>query len=260
MILRERVPCRISRVSLAAIVLLGLLTLPGWSQNKADPANRQAEESISAGPTTKDETTKKPAPAETGGATSKPAVRSPSGGIGFGIDVADFDEDGMLDVFVTNNYQGNREARLQKLEQQLEALLQEVRGLQRKKAASGKAVAPKTRAQGLLQEARSDLNVGRIDAARLKALEANNLQKNFGINFGIFDDRPQLILAEITRRRSGGNSGRTGNDEAVDGRHVVDSRTITLTVTRTTYRLRKAKAIAIALTAGMYRWPNRRRN
>ncbi len=54
----------------------------------------------------------------------------------------------------------------------------------------------KVQAQALINSARTDLKAGRFDEARQKALDAQQL----GAAYDLFDDRPELVLADIDRR------------------------------------------------------------
>lgn len=55
---------------------------------------------------------------------------------------------------------------------------------------------PKAQAQALVNSARSDIKAGRFEEARQKAIEAQQM----GVAYDLFDDRPELVLADIDRR------------------------------------------------------------
>lgn len=55
---------------------------------------------------------------------------------------------------------------------------------------------PKAQAKALIDSARGDLKAGRYEEARQKAMEAQQM----GIAYDLFDDRPELVLADIDRR------------------------------------------------------------
>lgn len=91
-----------------------------------------------------------------------------------------------------------------------------------KSAGSAEPVTLKEKASLLLVQAREDIKAGRLDDARRRALEANEL----GVTYKILDDdRPELVLAEIDRRaktktlprNTAAASDATDADQPVDG-------------------------------------------
>lgn len=56
--------------------------------------------------------------------------------------------------------------------------------------------ASKNQTQAMLTAARADIKAGRLEEARQKALEAQKM----GAAYDLFDDRPELVLADIDRR------------------------------------------------------------
>jgi beta-lactamase regulating signal transducer with metallopeptidase domain len=106
MIMQEQVPCRLSLLGLAAAGLLALLALPGWSQ---DPANKTEQPK-------KSESTQ-PAPTVLQGVLDAQA-----------------DDEMLVGALILDPERppatdADRDRRLQKLEEQLEALLKEVKAL-----------------------------------------------------------------------------------------------------------------------------------
>jgi beta-lactamase regulating signal transducer with metallopeptidase domain len=62
-------------------------------------------------------------------------------------------------------------------------------------ASSARGPSAKERASALILQARIDLGKGRLNEARQKVIRA----KKFKVKYGVFDDRPELVLEEIER-------------------------------------------------------------
>ena len=99
MVMRGEGPCRLSRRVLLGVGLLALLALPAWTLGQqAKPPAKPNE--------------------------NKPARQ------GQGVVVADVDNDGVVDLFIVNDTQaGERDKKLQQVEEKLKALLKEVQAL-----------------------------------------------------------------------------------------------------------------------------------
>jgi general secretion pathway protein D len=99
------------------------------------------------------------------------------------------------------------------LEDQPQTLINEVERATGTKILSRKSVKKRTdtgasdprRAQAieLVRQGRADLQAGRFDAARKKALQA----KQMNVVFGMFEDRPDTLLADVTRAERAAPSG-----------------------------------------------------
>ena len=63
---------------------------------------------------------------------------------------------------------------------------------------SGPAASDKKTADTLIAQARADLKAGRFDEARRKALQADELD----LTYDLFEDRPELLLADVDRHSS----------------------------------------------------------
>ncbi|MBM82902.1 MAG: hypothetical protein CMJ78_20255, partial [Planctomycetaceae bacterium] len=63
----------------------------------------------------------------------------------------------------------------------------------------------KNQAVGLIKGARGDIRIGQLDSARRKAEEA----KQLNVKFGLFEDRPENVLAEIQRIEGQANIAKT---------------------------------------------------
>jgi beta-lactamase regulating signal transducer with metallopeptidase domain len=113
MIMCDRVPCRVSLGALAAIALLSLAILPGWSQDRQP--ERPKKDTVAQAPA---------APAAP--APSRDAVKR-----ALGVAVADLDGDGFADVLVFGDAApvDARDKQLQDLEAKLQGLLKEVQAL-----------------------------------------------------------------------------------------------------------------------------------
>ncbi len=61
----------------------------------------------------------------------------------------------------------------------------------------------RTQAIELIRQGRADLQIGRFDAARKKALQA----KQLNVVFGMFEDRPDTLLADVARAERAAPSG-----------------------------------------------------
>jgi general secretion pathway protein D len=74
----------------------------------------------------------------------------------------------------------------------------------KKRTDTGALDPARTQALNLIREGRADLQAGRFDAARKKALQAQSLN----VVFGMFEDRPDTLLADVARaeRSSPANS------------------------------------------------------
>ena len=122
MIMRDRVPCRVPRAGLAAIGLLALLALPGWSQVEV-----QLEKKEGAAGTKQVERIKKDVIATIG------ELKGLQVDVLDDVTLTDLVLQGAVDVSGGQNARSakdaEREKRLQALEQQIEALLKEVRAL-----------------------------------------------------------------------------------------------------------------------------------
>jgi general secretion pathway protein D len=68
-----------------------------------------------------------------------------------------------------------------------------------RRAPSSQAVSTnRQKAQSLLKQARNDLSVGNFTEAMLKANQVNNMD----LTFGAFDDRPELLIADIAETKA----------------------------------------------------------
>jgi beta-lactamase regulating signal transducer with metallopeptidase domain len=99
MVMRGEAPCRLSRRVLLGVGVLALLALPAWTLGQqAKPPAKPDEK--------------------------KPAHQ------GQGVIVGDLDNDGLVDLFIVNDTQaGERDKKLQQVEEKLKALLKEVQAL-----------------------------------------------------------------------------------------------------------------------------------
>jgi len=256
MILRDRVPFRVSGWGVAAVLLLGVLILPGWSQSKQETPQLPEAESLddvidelaepAAVVETVEEVLVEPV-VEDDILVTKPPMES---AITVDVELGDELEVG-LEVWVENpNTSRNRELRLQKLEQKLQVLLAELQALRGQRQVRESPVPKqesaadrKKAATLLLKQARSALKAGRPEVARRSATEASRL----GVNYHLFDDRPYLILADVAEQVSKKNNSALQsqlNQTAVAKREkpaeVVETKTITLV--RTTYRITRVDA------------------
>ncbi|HUQ68075.1 MAG TPA: hypothetical protein VM165_01045, partial [Planctomycetaceae bacterium] len=69
------------------------------------------------------------------------------------------------------------------------------------------ALTPQQKASKLLQEARQLLDAGKLEEARAKAEAADQIN----IAYGVFSDRPDVILAEIAKAKTGNVAPKTAN-------------------------------------------------
>ena len=66
----------------------------------------------------------------------------------------------------------------------------------RSKSSSRQSATPKERALALLSQAREDIKAGRLESAKRRALEADEMRVSYSVN----DDRPELVIADLDRR------------------------------------------------------------
>jgi beta-lactamase regulating signal transducer with metallopeptidase domain len=116
MIMRDRVPCRLSRAGLALVTLLALVALPGWSQGDDQPQKPE--------PVKVQVLTTVPAPPQ---ALQPPTAETVTTSV---LSYVTADEPkAVVARLVQQPNESDREKRLQALEQQIAALLKEVQAL-----------------------------------------------------------------------------------------------------------------------------------
>jgi beta-lactamase regulating signal transducer with metallopeptidase domain len=165
MIMREQVPCRLPLLGLAAAGLLAFIALPGWSQAPGDKVEKSEKSEKS-----------QPAPTVLQGEL-----------IDLRMEVGDILTEVVLDPAQPAQTAADRDRRLQKLEEQVEALLKEVKAL--RAGAKKPAVAARL----------DDLNASRSRVARLRlAAEPLQVRRELSVVRLATADEQELALSRAT--------------------------------------------------------------